>query len=345
MGSLVSVIMPCYNAAPWLDAAIASILAQTHIELELLAVDDGSTDSTPDILARAARRDPRLRVLRKETNAGIVAALNTGLDHAQGAYIARMDADDVALPQRFERQIGLLVQSRMDLCGTWVIEFGGGIPHTVRWPHGEAALRTAMLFQSSICHPTLLAKRQVFEGLRYRQEYLLAEDYDLYARSYRDFRLANIPEVLLRYRRHPGQASQARRDAMEAVTRRIRLDVLAAQGIAASAEEQRLHNLVRAPVSLHAETDLRGIETWLLKLHDLMQDEESRRIVASQWIRACIRAAPLGSRMWAAYRASSLRGAAMAGGLHDLDLRLLSLLKLEYRSRPFELLRRFGLSA
>ena len=345
MGKLISVIMPCYNAAAWLDAAIDSILGQSHRELELLAIDDGSTDSTPEILARAAKRDSRMRVIRKGANAGIVTALNTGLDQAQGDYVARMDGDDVALPQRFARQLMFLDESGTDLCGSWVREFGHGLPRVVRWPHTETALRTSMLFQNSICHPTFMAKRHVFAGLRYRTEYLLAEDYELCARAYQRFRLANVPEILLRYRRHSAQASQARREAMEAVTCRIRIEMLAAQGIAVSAEEQRLHNLVRAPASLHSESDLQGIESWLLKLHGQMRDEEARRIVASQWIRACIRAAPLGHRMWMLYRSSPLRAAAMAGGLHDLDLRLLSLLKLEYRSRPFELLRRFGLSA
>lgn len=345
MTRLVSVILPCYNAAPWLDAALYSILGQSHRELELLAIDDGSTDSTPDILARAAKHDTRVKLLGGRHNQGIVAALNLGLDHAQGDYVARMDADDIALPQRFARQLAFLDESGVDLCGSWFTEFGHGIPRAVHWPHTETSLRTAMLFQNSICHPTLMAQRRVFATLRYRPEYLLAEDYDLYARAYREFRLANLPELLLRYRRHGGQATQARRKAMEEVTRRIRLEMLAAQGIAASAEEQRLHNLVRAPVSLHSESDLAGIEAWLLKLHGQMRDEEARRIVASQWIRACIRAAPLGRRMWAVYQASPLRNAAGAGSMHDLDLRLLSLLKLEYRSRPFEFLRRFGLSA
>lgn len=337
--------MPCYNAAPWLDAAIASILRQTHREFELLAIDDGSTDSTPEILARAAKHDQRLRVLGGGGNAGIVAALNLGLDQARGKYVARMDADDVALPQRFERQLAFLEETGIDLCGSWFREFGHGIPRSVRWPHTETALRTAMLFQSTLCHPTLMARSNVFARLRYREEYRLAEDYDLYARAYRDFHLANVPEILLRYRRHAGQASEARRDAMESLTRQIRLEVLRAQGYAPDAEETRLHNLVRAPASLHQEEDLKGIEGWLLKLHGSMQDEEAQRIVASQWIRACIRAAPLGSRMWVLYKASPLRVAAKAGRVHDLDLRLLSLSKLEYRSRPFELLRRFGLSA
>ena len=345
VSELISVIMPCYNAVPWLDAAIASILQQTHRDFELLAIDDGSTDSTPEILQRAAARDSRMRALGGGSNAGIVAALNLGLDQARGDYIARMDADDVAMPRRFERQLAFLHETGVDLCGSWFTEFGGGIPRDVRWPHGETALRTAMLFQNSIRHPTLMAKRQVFATLHYREEYRLAEDYDLYARAYRGFRLANVPEILLRYRRHGGQATQARRDAMEDVTRRIRLEVLAAQGHAPSAEEARLHNLVRAPVSLHDEDDLKGIEIWLLKLHGAMQDDESRRMVAQQWIRACIRAAPLGSRMWTLYKASPLRSAAQASRVHDLDLFLLSLARLEYRSRPFELLRRFGLSA
>ena len=337
--------MPCYNAAPWLDAAIASVLGQAHGELELLAVDDGSTDGTPGILASAAKRDPRVKVLGGGKNAGIVAALNLGLDQARGEYVARMDADDIALPRRFARQLAFLQETGLDLCGSWFREFGAGIPRDVRWPHTEAQLRTAMLFQSTLCHPTLMVRRRVFERLHYREGYALAEDYDLYARAYREFRLANVPEVLLRYRRHPSQASQARRDAMEAVTRRIRLEMLEAQGYTPSAEEQRLHNLVRAPSSLHEEPELRGVETWLLKLQDSMGDADARRVVGEQWIRACIRAAPLGRRMWRLYQASPLRRSARAGLIHDLDLYLLSLTRLEYRSPAFELLRRFGLSA
>ncbi|HET7175337.1 MAG TPA: glycosyltransferase family 2 protein [Gammaproteobacteria bacterium] len=345
MAARVSVVMPCYNAAPWLEAAVDSVLGQTHGDFELLAVDDGSTDATPRILADAARRDNRVRVLGGGKNAGIVAALNQGLDQARGDYIARMDADDIALPARFARQIRFLEETGVDLCGSWFREFGAGLPRDVRWAHSEVALRTAMLFQSTLCHPTLMAKRQVFERLRYREGYALAEDYDLYARAYRYFRLANVPEVLLRYRRHRAQASQARRDAMESVTRRIRLEMLEAQGYAPNAEERRLHNLVRAPHSLHEERDLKGTEAWLLKLHDAMGDDEARRTVAQQWIRVCVRSAPLGRRMWDLYISSPLHGAAAASRIHDLDLRLLSILKLEYRSPAFELLRRFGLSA
>src|SRR5690348_17986778 len=116
MAARVSVVMPCYNAAPWLEAALDSVLGQTHGDFELLAVDDGSTDATPRILAEAARRDGRVRVLGGGKNAGIVAALNQGLDQARGDYVARMDADDIALPTRFVRQIRFLEETGVDLC-------------------------------------------------------------------------------------------------------------------------------------------------------------------------------------------------------------------------------------
>ena len=105
-------------------------------------------------------------------------------------------------------------------------------------------MKAGLLFQSPICHPTVMARRQVFERHPYRPDARLAEDYDLFSRASAEFRLANVPRALVRYRRHPGQASHAWRDAMEAATRPIRLANLARQGIAATREEQRLHNLI-----------------------------------------------------------------------------------------------------
>ncbi|MFD1958687.1 glycosyltransferase family 2 protein [Novosphingobium panipatense] len=103
----VSVLLPCYNGAAYLEEAVRSILLQTFADFELIVVDDGSTDATADILARMGRRDPRLRVVR-QPNGGIVAALNTAIAHARGEYIARMDADDVSFPERFAFQVAWL---------------------------------------------------------------------------------------------------------------------------------------------------------------------------------------------------------------------------------------------
>lgn len=341
----VSVVLPFLNAERWLREALASLLAQDFSDIEVIAVDDGSTDSGAALIKRAADQGLRTTLLRNETNLGIVASLNRGLDAAGGRFIARMDADDVCLPGRFARQFAFLEASGCDACGSWFVEFGQGPPRTVRWPHAEPALRAAMLFQNTICHPTLMARREVFDRFRYREAYRLSEDYDLFARALSCFRLANVPEALLRYRRHPRQATQAQRDAMEVVARRIRLEALAATGVTANAEEQRLHNTIRAPHSIRNLDDLFGIEAWLKKLVAIHSDPEARRVIASQWVRACVRAAPLGMRMLRAYRASSLRDISAGGARTTADLAMLATMRLDYRSSSFAALRRLGLSA
>jgi hypothetical protein len=344
MAPLVSIVMPCFNAARWLGAALDSLQRQTHRELEIVAVDDASTDGTAELLAQRARGDARVRPVRLERNLGPGAAANRALAESRGAFIARLDADDVALPQRLETQLAFLRATGVDLCGSWFVEFGQGLPRTTRWPHSEAAVRAGLLFQSPICHPTVMARREVFERHPYR-DLRLAEDYDLYSRASAEYRMALVPRALVRYRRHAGQATQQRRAEMEAVTQRIRLDNLARQGIAATPEEQRLHNLIRAPASIGSVDDLRGIERWLARLHAAQAHADARQLVASQWLRACIRAAPLGAAMWRAWRGSPLRAAAGAGARADVDLFALAQLRLDYGARPFEWLRRFGLSA
>jgi glycosyltransferase involved in cell wall biosynthesis len=337
--------MPCYNAERWVGEAIHSILAQSKNLVNLIIIDDGSTDTSPVIIRRFIASGAPITLLQNERNLGIIKSLNRGLGEAQGQYIARMDADDICMPNRFERQVAFIEETGCDICGSWFIEFGQGIPRTVRWPHSEHAVRAAMLFQNALCHPTVIARREVFERFRYREEYSLVEDYDLFGRACGEFRMANIPEPLLRYRRHSQQATQAKRDAMETVTQRIRLDVLQRQGFAPTQQELRLHNLIRAPNSIHDPHDLNGIEAWLLKLYAAHDHVDARQVIASQWIRACIRAAPLGKAMWKTFRASLLYGALDASTATILDMGVLAATKLDYRSLTFAALRRFGLSA
>ncbi|MCO6441976.1 MAG: glycosyltransferase [Nitrococcus mobilis] len=345
MTILVSVILPFYNSKRMLRTALESLRNQRLETMEIVAIDDGSSDASAALLEAAARQGLSVNLLKNYRNIGIVASLNRGLDEARGRFIARMDADDISMPHRISHQVAFLEKTGIDLCGSWFVEFGQGISRTVRWPYTEAALRAAILFQNTICHPTVMARREVFEQFRYRETYRLAEDYDLFARASAKFRLANIPEPLLRYRRHPQQATQAKRNDMEKITRQIRLEALQAQGFNATPEEQRLHNLIRAPYSISSVDDLKGIEAWLLKLHAAHDDKGGKRIVASQWIRACIRAAPLGHMMWKTFRSSPLHDAAGAGLMTRTDLRVLATLKLGYDSKPFAALRRYGLSA
>lgn len=340
---LISVVVAAYNRARFLRAAVRSALSQSVADSEVIIVDDASTDSTAEVAKELASEDARVRLLQMPLNVGPSAARNAALDVARGQYVAILDADDVCMPGRFERQLEFLQETGTDLCGSWFVEFGRGMARTVRWPHTEAGLRAAMLFQYTILHPSVMARRVVFERFRYRPEFRLAEDYDLCSRAMSEFRVANVPEVLVRYRRHAGQATLARRAEMEDVTCRIRIGALEGQGIQATADERRLHNLIRAPSSNMSMADFEGIEAWLMKLTGYLEHPDAVDVIASQWTRAAVRAAPLGLPMWRRYRASPLRAMAGRKRIDEIDLAALALLRLQYGSPAFEALRRFGL--
>ena len=210
---LVSVLLAVSNGERYLHAALASILRQTVSDLELIVVDDGSTDETGSILGSVD--DPRLRVLRNEERLGLAASLNRGLDDARGRYVARLDADDIAFPRRLERQLQRMVSgSSIAVVGSAVLDIdASGRPGALHlMPSGPAAVRWAALFSSPFFHPSVLVEREVLERheLRYDSEYLESEDYDLWARLLAHAEGDNLPEPLVLYRVHPGQASQAR---------------------------------------------------------------------------------------------------------------------------------------
>jgi glycosyltransferase involved in cell wall biosynthesis len=207
---IVTVLLPVYNGDRYLHAAVESILAQTFESFELLIVDDGSTDGTEAICRSFT--DPRIRVVRHENNAGLVSALNFGIDLISTKYVARMDADDVALPDRLGRQIAFL-ESRADLvaCGSWARELvDGRLRAVMRRPTGEYLLKTAWQ-PVPIFHPTACLRTEVLQELRYRPDFIHAEDYDLWLRLCRHHRIDNVPKVLLHYRIHPTSVSHAYR--------------------------------------------------------------------------------------------------------------------------------------
>jgi glycosyltransferase involved in cell wall biosynthesis len=204
---IVTVLLPVYNGGRYLREAVESILSQTLQAFELLIVDDGSTDQTEAICRSFT--DPRIRVNRHERNSGLVSALNDGIDQISTKYVARMDADDVALPSRLARQVAFL-DSRPDIaaCGSWARELvDGRLRDVMRRPTGEYLRRTAWR-PVPIFHPTACLRAEVLHELRYRPDFIHAEDYDLWLRLCRRHRIDNVPAVLLHYRIH--QASVGR---------------------------------------------------------------------------------------------------------------------------------------
>jgi glycosyltransferase involved in cell wall biosynthesis/GT2 family glycosyltransferase len=220
---LVSVLLAVANGERYLRPALESILRQTVSDLELLVVDDGSTDATPAILA--SLDDPRLRVFRNDERLGLATSLNHGLDEARGRFVARLDADDVAMPRRLERQLARIQRTPGTvMLGTSVCALENGSPGTVHaMPATPVAVSWHLLFSSPFFHPTVLLECEALErgGLRYDPNFLESEDYDLWTRVLGDGEGANLAEALVLYRVHAAQASQSRRK----LQRSFQLDV------------------------------------------------------------------------------------------------------------------------
>ena len=204
---LVTVLMSAYNDFRYLPAAVESILGQSFGDFEFLIVDDGSTDRTRDYLA--GLRDPRVRVTRNPENVGLTRSLNRGIDAAAGSLVARMDADDVALPDRLSRQVaffqkhpdvGIVGSARM-----LIDERGDHVAHAPAVAD-DLGIRWKCLLGNPFAHPTVMLRRDVLDQhrLRYDETFQTAQDYELWTRLLTVTRAANLRDPLLKYRLRDG---------------------------------------------------------------------------------------------------------------------------------------------
>jgi hypothetical protein len=207
---LISVLMPTFNCQNTLAEAIGCILAQTLDDLELIIVDDGSTDDSARVIQAAVSQDNRVRAVRQE-NRGVGAALNAALDLARGEFLARMDADDRTVSQRFAEQVAFLAENpAITVVGGWHRTFGAIEGRVDKFPTEPGLVKAAMLFRNTISHPTVMMRRQAFaeNGWRYETDKRIPEDYFLWTLIAQRHELANIPKVYLEYRIWPGSMCQ-----------------------------------------------------------------------------------------------------------------------------------------
>lgn len=218
----VSVILPVFNAENYISEAITSILSQSFSEFELIIINDGSTDETLRILRQHERADGRVIIISRD-NRGLVESLNEGIDIARGQWIARMDADDIALPNRLSLQLTTLEQTAADICGGWVEFFGTSDRRIIRHPIGDDAIKAALYFGSAFAHPTVMMRTALVKQLRYDKQWEKCEDYDLWQRAvYAGWKMTNVPEVVLRYRQHEAQISTAAWSIQQDLTQKLR---------------------------------------------------------------------------------------------------------------------------
>ena len=227
---LVSVLLPVYNGEKFVAEAIESILSQTFGDFELIVINDGSTDSSFEIIQRYQRQDPRLRLFTQE-NRGLIRTLNRGIELAKGSFLARLDADDIAMPTRLEKQVEVFQQvPKLVILGSAYIlmDTAGSEIRIERLPLNDTEIRWQMLFYCSFAHPSVMLRLKTLQDhqLTYNLDATYGEDYELWARVLDFGKGMNLKEPLIKRRIHSAQVSELKRSQINA-----RADELAGKNI------------------------------------------------------------------------------------------------------------------
>ena len=236
---LISVIMPVYNAEKYLKEAIDSILAQTEKDFELVIIDDGSTDQTVEIVREYVSIDERIVFFQNEKNSGVSKTLNRGLNEARGKYIARMDADDIALPTRFSKQLEYMEQHKDVVILSCGLQCFGSSDAVLGTTVGADNVKVTLLFNSCLGHPGYMMRADILREhqLHYNEGNHYAEDYELLCDALAYGEIDNYPEILMRYRVHEKSVSREHRDIQRESTNEVRCKMLHPLGIILSEDE------------------------------------------------------------------------------------------------------------
>jgi glycosyltransferase involved in cell wall biosynthesis len=202
---LISVVMPVYNAKAYLADSVASIQAQSHSRWELVIVDDGSRDGSAGVASQQAAHDDRIRTFTVP-HGGVAAALNAGISSARGEIVARMDADDIAAPERFAIQLDWMRKTGAEICGSWAVWFGD---EAGSWwaPVSHQAVALHLAVNPGLVHPTVMMHAEIARLHPYHPDFA-CEDFELWTRLVGRYRMGSVPAVLLKHRRHTRQVSK-----------------------------------------------------------------------------------------------------------------------------------------
>jgi glycosyltransferase involved in cell wall biosynthesis len=263
---MISVLLPAYNAESTIAEAISSVLAQTFSQFEVLIVDDGSTDKTSQVIGQFS--DPRIRVIRQETNQGLVATLNRGLHECKYDWIARLDSDDRMVSTRLAEQWNWVsAHPKVAILGSSMLMIDErGQPLGMREAQcGSQVLEWKLLFENPLFHPTVLMNRKFVQEVGgYREEAKHAEDYDLWVRIvHAGYKLENLPAALTEYRIHPDQISQSQTPAMVRQSRKTAqaaMQNLVAHPVSESVVQALQER--KSPYELRPEVTTRLAELW-----------------------------------------------------------------------------------
>jgi len=326
---LVSVVMPVYNSEAYLAEAIESILAQSYSHLELIIVDDCSTDGSAGIIRSYALADARIHPLYL-SHRGAGGAANAGIAAAKGEMIARMDADDIALPERLATQIAWMRRNGLEICGSCVKTFGA--EDRLMWfPESHEAIRFEMLFRCALMQPTVMMHTDIAKKHPYNEN-LYFEDYELWTRLAPKYRMGNIPQVLLKYRTHMRQRHiQNAADVRTELRKYCKAYFRVLFPDATPDDDMVIANVVcNEPLKSLAELERAGE---LLTYSVSINDQFLHCRMAERWMAICRRSAFLGFGAYRLYREKVRGFGSEPEQLAEIWLALASLLHLQNDSR------------
>lgn len=311
----ISVLLPVYNGQRYIRAAIDSILGQTFRNFELLIIDDGSTDSTADIVN--SFNDSRIRIVRNKNRLKLSGALNKGMDLSRGEYVARMDADDICLPQRLAVQAAYMdSHPEVGICGSHTRIFGMKKLEVHRAPLGRERVRAHMMFDNPFVHPAVMLRKPFFDrhGLRYNGDYYPTEDYELWSRALRYFPGDNIDRVLLKYRLHADSMTRSDWNNMDEKATRIVGRLLKRSGVALTDQELEFHRSIGREKSCAFDNrdNIRRGENWFMHLCEVNRGKRFvcqsalTDVAADAWFRLCFNSSGLGGWIVRKYFSSAL---------------------------------------
>jgi glycosyltransferase involved in cell wall biosynthesis len=258
----VSVIMPVYNCENYVAEAIESILNQSFESFELLIIDDCSTDSTVDIIN--SYKNPKITLIKKPENTGIISSLNLGIGLSKGEFVARMDGDDISYRDRLAKQVDFLsARPNIVLCGTWYQQSSAN--EIIKNPITHEEIKLAMLEYCPFGHPTVMFRKQfiIDHNLRYDENFLAAEDYDLWTKMVLVGEVANMPQNLLLYRSHPNQISRIRQFDQVKNSNLCRIRMINYLIDKPSEEDIRISSSIIKNETIENSKMLKEILTWL----------------------------------------------------------------------------------
>ncbi len=321
---LFSVVMSVYNSELFLASAIESILRQTIRDLEFIIINDGSSDNSLEIIRSYLDIDQRIVLVNRE-NRGLSVSLNEGIALARGEYIARMDADDVSLPTRLERQLQWMRDSRSELCGCWIKVVETCRPRVIRYATDDRVIKTQLMFNSAFAHPSVIAQSDVFKLDQYDASIGCAQDYDLWTRlALKGIVMSNCPEPLLEYRMHGAQATKLNWDLQQDARNRIALSYWKSLGIDLD---------IADTIKLHSLSDF----DFLVSLLNRQSLDENA--VKDGILKICLRSCSFGLELW---RRSVKAGIVRSFSTRSLALMMFSAIgKDEFPMKLKQLLDRF----